>query len=395
MIMKYNESNFRAFYHRFYALRLSEEKRPLIDKFPGASKANAMIVYGYIDHEAGMTLEVLAGANLKEGSINYYKPSNTRRSIIRIKEVENDELFYLDDSDGKLADFYAEKISVVEEYKASEDIEKTRCMEFLDASRDTCCVDDVLVYLFVDGKKTEGCWVRIEGLGDHHFIGTLLNEPNQDMGCHAGDLIIFYVTKNEDGNYICYSSAELVDDVPEDYMGDEISLDEEDVVENLTEEDLEDGTLLEEMISNFNENQTEQNLFNLLRVLRDSWVWVPCTAVMSDNDQQRMLKMINSLDGDYGALEGQDFVALDETRMIPDILKNGEEFFFPVFSNEEAMGEYGNDFSKVARPMLEVIPLARNNEQKLFGIVINAFTEPFVLPENLWESLENMESQLS
>lgn len=59
------------------------------------------------------------------------------------------------------------------------------------------------------------------------------------------------------------------------------------------------------------------------------------------------------------------------------------------------MGEYGNDFSKVARPMLEVIPLARNNEQKLFGIVINAFTEPFVLPENLWESLENMESQLS
>ena len=99
----------------------------------------------------------------------------------------------MDDSDGKLADFYAEKISVVEEYKASEDIEKTRCMEFLDASRDTCCVDDVLVYLFVDGKKTEGCWVRIEGLGDHHFIGTLLNEPNQDMGCHAGDLIIFYV----------------------------------------------------------------------------------------------------------------------------------------------------------------------------------------------------------
>lgn len=187
----------------------------------------------------------------------------------------------------------------------------------------------------------------------------------------------------------------MVDDVPEDYMGDEISLDEEDVVENLTEEDLEDGTLLEEMISNFNENQTEQNLFNLLRVLRDSWVWVPCTAVMSDNDQQRMLEMINSLDGDYGALEGQDFVALDETRMIPDILKNGEEFFFPVFSNEEAMGEYGNDFSKVARPMLEVIPLARNNEQKLFGIVINAFTEPFVLPENLWESLENMESQLS
>ena len=149
------------------------------------------------------------------------------------------------------------------------------------------------------------------------------------------------------------------------------------------------------MISNFNENQTEQNLFNLLRVLRDSWVWVPCTAVMSDNDQQRMLEMINSLDGDYGALEGQDFVALDETRMIPDILKNGEEFFFSVFSNEEAMGEYGNDFSKVARPMLEVIPLARNNEQKLFGIVINAFTEPFVLPENLWESLENMESQLS
>ena len=87
-------------------------------------------------------------------------------------------------------------------------------------------------------------------------------------------------------------------------------------------------------------------------------------------------------------------VAHDVTRFIPDILQNGGAFFFPIFSTTEAMGEYGEHFSKVQKHILEVIPLARNNEKQLEGIVLNAFTEPFVLDADIWDMVEKMKSRI-
>ena len=58
------------------------------------------------------------------------------------------------------------------------------------------------------------------------------------------------------------------------------------------------------------------------------------------------------------------------------------------------MGEYGENFSKVQKHMLEVIPLARNNEKKPVGIVENAFTEPFVLDSQIWDLVERMKSRM-
>lgn len=60
----------------------------------------------------------------------------------------------------------------------------------------------------------------------------------------------------------------------------------------------------------------------------------------------------------------------------------------------EAMGEYGKGFSKVQRHILDVIPLARNNEHKPVAIVLNAFSEAFELSSELWDILENMKSRI-
>ena len=46
---------------------------------------------------------------------------------------------------------------------------------------------------------------------------------------------------------------------------------------------------------------------------------------------------------------------------------------------------------------MDVIQVARNSdqyEQKLAGIVINAFTKPFILTEELYEAIERMVSRL-
>lgn len=64
-------------------------------------------------------------------------------------------------------------------------------MVFLDGSRDSSSVDDVLVYLLKEGLSPEKCGVRITGLEEHNLKRTLLNEPNQNFGCHCGEEISF------------------------------------------------------------------------------------------------------------------------------------------------------------------------------------------------------------
>ena len=64
----------------------------------------------------------------------------------------------------------------------------------------------------------------------------------------------------------------------------------------------------------------------------------------------------------------------------------------PVFTTEEEMGEYGEKFSKRQTHILEVIALARGNVKDVSGIVINAFTDEFLLPKELFETLETMPS---
>ena len=68
---------------------------------------------------------------------------------------------------------------------------------------------------------------------------------------------------------------------------------------------------------------------------------------------------------------------------IPDI---------PVFTAEEEMGEYGEHFSKIERHFLEAANLARNNEKKVKGIVINAFSEPFVVPIEMFDLIADIPS---
>ena len=115
-------------------------------------------------------------------------------------------------------------------------------------------------------------------------------------------------------------------------------------------------------------------------------------AVFSDEDNDAVEKMLEDVGDDLQQLARMTFTTKDNVRLIPDILQNGDDLFFPVFSSEEEMGEYGNDFSKVAQHILNVIPLARNNERELKGIVLNAFSEPFVLEAQLFDVFENMKS---
>ena len=175
--MNYQETGFRALYKNFAAFPLNDKFRKAMEGYPNVEDANCMLVYGYIDHEAGLTLEVIAAGIEKDERFKFFEPSQETRFFIRVGAVENDDFALFDDSDNSLRNRYAEKLEMLSAYEVDEEIEKTREMGFLDESRHPHYPDDVQVYLMRDGLDPEICWARIIGLGDHWIMGVLLNEP--------------------------------------------------------------------------------------------------------------------------------------------------------------------------------------------------------------------------
>ena len=162
----------------------------------------------------------------------------------------------------------------------------------------------------------------------------------------------------------------------------------------ITAESLKDGALLKKAIEICNRNRTELNLIKLTRILRDSFVWIPCNAILSDADLEALTKTVTEAEnnGELESLTGMEIRSQDSIRLVPDILQSGDAFFFPVFTSVEEMSEYGENFSKVEKHFLEAASFAKNNEKNVVGIVINAFTEPFVIPKEMFEIIAEMES---
>ncbi len=365
--MRTTETGFRAFYHHFCAVKLNENIAMAVKNFPGADEANCVLTYGYVDPDAGLTLEILAcGKKQRNGLFKFFDGAPDIRVFIRRGDVTEDESFcFSNEYVGFARKKYADKIEALHSYDAPDEIEKTREYRAIDRCRNDIYIDDVLVYLTKDGLQPERCWVRITGSGEGYLIGTLLNEPDQQFGWHEGEQITFGIQEAKDGGFVCVAD-----------------------MNGITEEVLEDGEFLEAAVKKFNSERNEDNLIILLKILRNSYVWVPCTAVLSEDDQARLEKLVKGKETD---LVGTVFTTQGKMRLVPDILHNGEAFFFPIFSNEKAMGEYGHRFSKVQKHILEAISLARNNDKDLAGIILNAFTEPFVITKPFWDIIEKIE----
>ena len=73
--MYYKETGFRGWYRRFVAFPMKDEyKLPMIN-YPQIEKANCLLAYGYIDREAGLTLEVLAAGFEQEEKCTFFDPA--------------------------------------------------------------------------------------------------------------------------------------------------------------------------------------------------------------------------------------------------------------------------------------------------------------------------------
>lgn len=345
--MNYKETGFRPFYHNFCAVTLNQALRSQISGIEGFESAEYALTYGYMDEEKGLMLEVLAAAVMEDGGFGFADENPNVRRSISIDEVADQEFLFFPNEDGSLYDRYGEKIKLLGQYETDEDIEKTREMDFLDDSRDMKFIDNVRVTLKKEGFADEVRTVKIIGVGANYFLGKLLEEPDQNLGYHLGDTFTFALKEISKGKVICVANLNSSG--------------------NITAKDLEDGSMLKEAVSAFNKKRTEQGLFSVMNILRDSNVWVPCNVVEQGSDQ---------------------------VVLIPDILVHNNENFIPVFSSRNEIGAYGEKFTPVHKHILEVIDIAKYCDKKLTGIVLNPFTGPFIINAEFFEILAGMKSNL-
>ena len=199
--MKYSETGFRPLYHNFCIFPMNETIKVVAQDFPEYEDADGVLTYGYCDRMAGFTLELLCCVKRVGDSQFALKQTIEKiRGIIRIGSVADEEYEFVGYGDNPIKEKFERNLEVIAEYDADEEVETSRTFELLDIFRHELYPDDVIVFIIKNGLKPEGCWFRINDLSDRRVMGTLLNEPNQDFGYHAGDTIAFFICDDVEGN---------------------------------------------------------------------------------------------------------------------------------------------------------------------------------------------------
>lgn len=160
---------------------------------------NAIYAYGYIDHTAGITFEVLCVGNY-DGNTMEFRSGDSKTSLkLRYDSVDGEILPLRDNFMPQLQD----KVDMIRSgYKVNEAVQKGRNSTIFDDFRHPQFPDDVVLLFYKEGVNPEMIWCRIESEIEGRPAAALLNEPNADFGVHRGSLITFDWAKKDDGRMI-------------------------------------------------------------------------------------------------------------------------------------------------------------------------------------------------
>ncbi len=152
----------------------------------------------------------------------------------------------------------------------------------------------------------------------------------------------------------------------------------------LSREKLEDGSVLLLLKERFQDDMTEENLLELMQVLRDSVVILPMQVLMSAADAERM-RLYE---------ENMKFVAENEIQVVPAVTEiEGEKYMFIFSQAEQIPVEYSEGVTLMRAPYEKVYQYFTEDES-LFGVVLDPFTENLELPAELIHAIARMDSHL-
>ena len=196
--MKLHEINFREIDQQIVRIQGNEVLKQLHSMNLDAQGLTAGMFYCYIDHEKGLTFELLA-LELENG--NFLIAPKEYSYKLRCRPLLDEEIMILKDVNTEV---FKEKIEAINEtYKVSEDIFKTRYIKEIDDSRHSEYPDDVRVFLLKKDKDPEACWVRITGTNGRKLTGKILTKTMQDFDLELEEIIEFGTMTMEDNSISC------------------------------------------------------------------------------------------------------------------------------------------------------------------------------------------------
>lgn len=226
-----NIFDFRTCYHQFCFIEGKWAKQVMKgvreDDFPEGcdiSSCRGLLAYVYVDHEAGMTLEVLAFGNVENITRNGLISVPAKVSIkarISDRMIDGSKAFLLR---GPFDEWYAEKVKMVNQgYGGNAKVENFRRSTLPDPYRHLEFPDDIRVSFVPEPPgHIEVCWARGESLVGYMGTGILLNEPQGDFKVHQGDMITFAFIEHEGKPYCVYLDGMDGRQVPEIHVTVEV-----------------------------------------------------------------------------------------------------------------------------------------------------------------------------
>lgn len=148
---------------------------------------------------------------------------------------------------------------------------------------------------------------------------------------------------------------------------------------------LADGNILKEKKEELAKDPSNDKLYNLLGILRDSVVYIPMQMVLSDADKERMSKL----------KEGEQFTPQDDMSFAPDTVKGkNDELYIPVFSQTQQIPQdYADNFQIMPIKSINCLKLAHGTDG-VSGLVLDPFTTPLMLPYKMVDILPTIPSSL-
>ena len=368
--MTIKEVGFRPIYHSITAFELNAELKKVVKDCPDADKATHAVFYGYIDPEDGLMLELLCVGKKAPKNFYFKDPYNGERVTIKASDIDELDFVYFPEIDEKFLKTYASRVDALKQYEPEEKLAKTRELDFLDGFRSPQYPDDVRVVFLKEGLKPEEVWIHMTHLGDQVIWGELLNQPYQDYGVNRGDSIEFYIRDTEDKKIVCVHDFDAKD---------------------FSDMSLDDGSLLKQYIAEFlKDTDNDEALTTLLAVIRSSKVFVPCDVELSKEAEAIMDKL--KKDGkDLDSLEGKDAETVQQgMNFIPGILENDTGKYFPTFSNDAEIGDKAEGMALVNMPFLHAMDMALDEGDDIKGIVINPYTDNFLVDRELFGTIRKM-----
>ena len=196
------EASFRSFYHELVYIRcaaLIEDVMPEVAK-PGDT---GLVLYGYIDEEAGVSFQPLWIAKEVESTLDMRLIPEETMYLIRLANLDDCEFCSMKwiEVDPYIVDRARRVIAEVYDTKSKEK-EETRSFQGLDRFRHREHPDDfgVAIYYEDKTKEPERLWVRISRVEGNQCFGTLLMDSKHPDGLKEGMEIMFRVLQNENGD---------------------------------------------------------------------------------------------------------------------------------------------------------------------------------------------------